>query len=325
MASTRFRALATTAVAALALCTACSSDSSGSADASSADKPLKLAVFASLNGVPAFAADEEGVFDKHGLDVEIGTAKTSTEMVPQLLGGKVNLALLDTATSLVAAGQGVDLVYVAAATDGGIPEGQEDFSFANVWVKKNSPIKSLADLSGKTVGVPQIKSAPWVDLRGSVDEAGGDSSTIKFVESPDPLAALKSGQVDATTTPEPVGTVERAKGELHPLGPVNSGGGGSAYVWVTTRAFADANKDTVKAFAEAVREGNKAVNDDRDLLVKTAAEVLGADAGLLKKAAFPVYAEKPLTKADIEFSVEYMNKYDMFEKAAPDAEKLILP
>ncbi|EFE66591.1 conserved hypothetical protein [Streptomyces viridosporus ATCC 14672] len=323
MASTRFRALATTAVAALALCTACSSDDSGSK--SSGDGPLKLAVFASLNGVPAFAADDEGVFDKHGLDVEISTAKTSTEMVPQLLGGKVNLALLDTATSLVAAGQGVDLVYVAAATDGGIPEGQEDFSFANVWVKKGSPIKSLADLTGKTVGVPQIKSAPWVDLRGSVDEAGGDSSTIKFVESPDPLAALKSGQVDATTTPEPVGTVERAKGELHPLGPVNSGGGGSAYVWVTTRAFADANQDKVKAFAEAVREGNKTVNGDRDLLVKTAAEVLEADAALLEKAAFPVYAEKPLTQEDIEFSVQYMDKYDMFEKAAPDAGKLILP
>ncbi|GAB3168287.1 ABC transporter substrate-binding protein [Streptomyces incanus] len=323
MASTRFRAVAATAVAALAFCTACSSDGSGSN--ASADGPLDLAVFASLNGVPAFAADEEGVFEKHGLEVEISTAKTSTEMVPQLLGGKVDLALVDMATSLVAAGQGVDLVYVAAATDGGIPKGQEDFSFANVWVKKNSPIKSLADLTGKTVGVPQIKSAPWVDLRGSVDEAGGDSSTIKFVESPDPLAALKSGQVDATTTPEPVGTVERAKGELHPLGPVNSGGGGSAYVWVTTRAFADANKDKVKAFAEAVREGNKAVNGDRDLLVKTAADVLKADAALLEKAAFPVYSEKPLTKDDIEFSVQYMDKYDMFEKAAPDAEKLILP
>ncbi|MFI8091944.1 ABC transporter substrate-binding protein [Streptomyces sp. NPDC086080] len=322
MASTRFRALAPTAVAALALCTACSSG--GSDSQASADAPLKLAVFASLNGVPAFAADDEGVFDKHGLDVDISTAKTSTEMIPQLLGGKVNLALLDTATSLVAAGQGVDLVYVAAATDGGIPEGQEEFSFANVWVEKDSPITSLADLTGKTVGVPQLKSAPWVDLRGSVDEAGGDSSTIKFVESPDTLAALKSGQVDATITPEPVGTVERAKGELRPLAPVNSGGGGMAYVWATTRAFAEANKDTVKAFAEAVREGNTAVNDDRALLVNTAAEVLGADAALLEKAAFPVYSEKPLTKADIDFSVEYMNKYDMFEKAAPDAGKLIL-
>lgn len=321
MASTRFRALAATAVAALALCTACSSDGSDA----SADGPLKLAVFASLNGVPAFAADEEGVFEKHDLDVTISTAKTSTEMVPQLLGGKVDLALLDTATSLVAAGQGVDLVYVAGATDGGIPKGQEEFSFANVWVQKDSPIKSLADLTGKTVGVPQIKSAPWVDLRGSVDEAGGDSASIKFIESPDPLAALKSGQVHATTTPEPVGTVERAKGDLRPLGPVNSGGGGVAYVWVTTRDFAEANKGTVKAFGEAVREGNAAVNDDRELLVRTAAEVLEADAGLLEKAAFPVYAEKPLTAADVEFSVEYMNKYDLFEKGAPDAAKLVGP
>lgn len=321
MVSTRLRALVATVVAALAVCTACSSGDSGSD--SSADGPLKLAVFASLNGVPAFAADDEGVFDEYGLDVEISTAKTSTEMVPQLLGGNVDLALLDTATSLVAAGQGVDLVYVAAATEGGIPEGQEDFSFANVWVRKDSPIESLADLSGKTVGVPQIKSQPWVDLRSSVDEAGGDSASIEFIESPDTLAALKSGQVDATTTSEPVGTVERAKGDLRPLGPVNSGGGGIAYVWVATRAFVEANPEIVKTFAEAVREGNAMVNGDHELLVKTAAEVLGADVDLLKKAAFPVYAEEPLTTEDIEFSIEYMDKYGMFEKAAPDAERLL--
>lgn len=74
-----------------------------------------------------------------------------------------------------------------------------------------------------------------------------------------------------------------------------------------------------------MREGNAAVNDDRELLVRTAAEVLEADAGLLEKAAFPVYAEKPLTAADVEFSVEYMNKYDLFEKGAPDAAKLVGP
>ncbi len=323
MVSTRFRALAATAVAALALCTACSSEGSGSD--TPAGGQLDLAAFASLNGVPAFAADDAGVFAEHGLKVKISTAKTSTEMVPQLLGGKVDLALVDTATSLVAAGRGVDLVYVAGATNGGIPKGQEDFSFANVWVKKDSPIKSLADLTGKTVGVPQIKSQPWVDLRGSVDKAGGDSASIKFVESPDTLAALKSGQVDATTTSEPVGSVERAKGDLRPLGPVNSGGGGIAYVWITTRSFAEANRDLVKSFAEAVREGNAAVNDDHALLVKTAAKVLNTDPALLEKAAFPVYAEKPLTAEDLEFSIKYLSKYDLFEKAAPDAGKLVGP
>lgn len=319
MATTRIRALAVAAVATLAVTTGCSSDDGDSGS----DKSLKLAVFASLNGVPAFAADEEGVFADHDLEVELSTAKTSTEMVPQLLGGNVDLALLDTATSLVAAAQGVDIVYVTGATEGGIPAGQEEFSFANVWVEKDSPIKTLADLSGKTVGVPQIKSQPWVDLRYSVDEAGGDSSTIEFLESPDTLAALKSGQVDATTTPEPVGTVEKSKGELRPLAPVNSGGGGVAYVWVATRDFAEKNPELIESFVEAVHEGNALVNGDRDLLVATSAEVLGAPAELLEQAAFPVYAEEPLTVEDVEFSIGYLDGYDLFEKGAPDAERVL--
>lgn len=321
MAPKRFLVLATTAVALLASVTACSSDDADSGDA--AGGKLNLAVFASLNGAPAFAGDSEGVFADHDLDVKLTTAKTSTEMIPQLVGGNVDIALLDTATSLVAIGQGVDLVYIAAGTDGGIPEGQEEFSFANVWVQKDSDIKTMADLSGKSVSIPQIKSQPWLDLMVSVDEAGGDSSTIKFIESPDPLTALKSEQVDATTTPEPLGTIELAKDELRVLGPTNSGGGGPAYNYVTTRKFAEANPEIVKSFGAAVREANAAVNADSELLVATAAEVLGAPAEVLAKAAFPVYAEDELTDEDIEFSIGYLERYDMFEQGAPTVDKVL--
>ncbi|GAB2859190.1 ABC transporter substrate-binding protein [Nocardioides pacificus] len=321
MASQRFLVLAATALTALATATGCSSDDSGSGDAT--DGALEVAVFASLNGVPAFAGDSEGVFSDHDLEIDLTTAKTSTEMVPQLVGGNVDIALLDTATSLTAIGQGVDLVYVVGGTDGGIPEGQEEFSFANVWVHEDSVIRSMADLSGKSVAVPQIKSQPWLDLRASVDEAGGDSSTIEFVESPDPLAALKSGQVDATTTPEPVGTIELAKGELRVVGPTNSGGGGPAYVYVATRTFAEANPDVVASFAEAIREANAVVNADKALQVSTAAEVLGADADLLSKAAFPVYAEDELTDEDIEVSIDYLDRYDAFGQSAPTVDKVL--
>ena len=299
----------------------CSSSDSDASDASGGQ--VKLAVFASLNGAPAFAAESEGVFDDHDLDVKITTAKTSSEMVPQLIGGKVDIALLDTATSMVAASQGLDLVYIAGATDGGIPEGQEEFSFANVWVRKDSPIKTMADLTGKTIAVPQIKSQPWVDLKGSVDDAGGDSSKIKFTESPDPLTALKSKQADATTTPEPVGTIELAKGELRVVGPTNSGGGGPAYVYVATGKYAKAHPELIASFGDAVRAANKTVNADTDLLVKTAAKVLNAPAEVLAKAAFPVYAEEALTVDDIKTSIAYLERYDMFEQAAPTAEKIL--
>ncbi|MBS4752139.1 ABC transporter substrate-binding protein [Nocardioides sp. zg-ZUI104] len=316
MASKRLGAAAFAVAALLATTSACSSDDGGSG---AADGKINLAVFASVNGAPAFAGDDEGVFEDNDLDVALTTAKTSSEMIPQLIGGKVDIALLDVATSLVAIGQGMDLVYIAGGTDGGIPEGQEDFSFANVWVAKNSGIDSMADLEGKKVGIPQIKSQPWLDLRASVDEAGGDSSRVKFVESPDPLTALKSGQVDATTTPEPVGTIERAKGELKLLGPTNSGGGGHAYVYVTTAAFAKKNPDVVESFAEAVRAANAKVNADKDLLVSTIAEVIKAPSDVLAKSALPVYTEAALTEDDVQFSIDYLEKYDMFEQGAPAA------
>ncbi|MCR6029919.1 PhnD/SsuA/transferrin family substrate-binding protein [Nocardioides sp. zg-579] len=321
MAQPRLRALAATAVALLVSTSACSS----AEGEDSSESSVQVSVFPSFNGLPTFAAQETDIFGDHDLEVEISTAKTASEMVPQVVGGKVDFALLDAATSLVAAAQGVDLVFVAAGTEGGIPEGQEEFSFANVWVAEDSDIEDMSDLSGKTIGIPQIKSLPWVDVRSTVDAAGGDSSTIEFVETPDTLAALKSGQVDAVTTSEPAGSVEKAAGVLRTLGPVNSGGGGVAYLWVTTRAFAEANPDTVEAFAEAINEAGGTLNEDRDLLVDTAVDVVGADRALLEKASYPTYATEPLDEAAIGEAVDYLDSYAMFEKGAPDPADLVAP
>lgn len=320
MASLRSRALAATAVLALATTAACSG---GDSDKAANDNQIALAVFASLNGLPAFSADEAGTYDDHDLDVTVSSVKTATEMVPQITGGKIDIALMDTASSLVAAAQGVDLVYIAGGTSGGIPAGQEKFSFANVWVANDSDIDSLDDLDGKTVAIPQIKSQPWVDLRGSVDAAGGDSSTIKFIESPDPVTALKSGQVDAITTSEPLGTIEKGKGEITPIGPVNSGGGGLAYVYVTTKKWADANPEIVARFVDATIEANTAVNADKASGVTVAADVLGLPADALEVASFPVYSEAKITADDISFAIDYMDRYDMFEKGAPEASDLL--
>ena len=41
---------------------------------------------------------------------------------------------------------------------------------------------SVEDLPGHRFGVPALNSQIWLDLRTAVDEAGGDSSKIKWVE-----------------------------------------------------------------------------------------------------------------------------------------------
>jgi NitT/TauT family transport system substrate-binding protein len=77
---------------------------------------------------------------------------------------------------------------------------------AAIWVKKGSPIKSVADLKGKKLGVYSIGSAgitliriALADVHGlNVAVQGGD---LEFVELPAPAlpAALASGRIDAAT------------------------------------------------------------------------------------------------------------------------------
>ena len=77
---------------------------------------------------------------------------------------------------------------------------------AGIWVKKGSPIKTIADLKGKKLGVYSLGSAgitliriALADVHGlNVAVRGGD---IEFVEMPAPAlpAALASGRIDAAT------------------------------------------------------------------------------------------------------------------------------
>ncbi len=77
---------------------------------------------------------------------------------------------------------------------------------AGIWVKKDSPLKSVADLKGKKLGVYSLGSAgitliriALADVHGfNVAVRGGD---IEFVEMPAPAlpAALSASRIDAAT------------------------------------------------------------------------------------------------------------------------------
>lgn len=77
----------------------------------------------------------------------------------------------------------------------------------NIWVRKDSPYKTMEDLKGKKIAVPSLGSSGFNLLRFATEERhkvnmsplGGD---FVFVEMPVPQieAALAAGQVDAATT-----------------------------------------------------------------------------------------------------------------------------
>ncbi|HTW15895.1 MAG TPA: ABC transporter substrate-binding protein [Nocardioides sp.] len=319
--SIRIPALVVAAVAAVTL-TACGGDDD-SASASGTDS-VKVAVFPSFNALGAHAAEIEGTFEKQGLDVEFVTVATPAEATPQLLGGKVDFALMDVTTPVIARSEGVPIVMVAPGATG-TALNAEGMGTGNFWVAKDSDITSIEDIQNATFGIPQTKSQIWVDVRTVVDAEGGDSSKIEFVEVPNTIAALKSGSVDVVTTAEPAGTAALADPDLqHLAGFVAGGEGELAYTYVTSEKFAQSNGDTVEKFATAILDANKLLNADPALPAQIAETYVDAPAELLQKAVYQQFGEEAIDEEIVEAGIDRVLRYDLIaEEDAPAADDLL--
>jgi ABC-type nitrate/sulfonate/bicarbonate transport system substrate-binding protein len=284
---------------------------------------VKAAVFPSFNALGAQVALQDNLFKEAKLNTELVTVATPAEAMPQLLGGKIQFALMDMTTPIVAKTKGVPLVMVAPGAMGTAPEGT--MGVGNFWVRPDSKITSIKDIQNATFGIPQINSQIWVDIRAAVDKAGGDSSKIKFVEVPNTLAALKAGNVDVVTTSEPAGTAALSDPTVKLLSGYTGAGGDVAYAFVTTQQFAKQNPGTVAAFRDAILKGNKASNASQDKRVAVAATYIKADQAILGKAKYPKFSEEPISAKSVQTAIDRVVKYGLLEKSkAPKPADLLV-
>jgi ABC-type nitrate/sulfonate/bicarbonate transport system substrate-binding protein len=309
--------LTVAACASVVLTGACGSSSgpgaaAGSADGSAGTSEISVVTFPSFNALGAHTAEHDNVFKAEGLNAKLATVATPAEAMPQLMGGKAQFALMDMTVPTVAKAKGVPLVVVAPGAIGTAPT--DGMGTGNFWVRADSKIKSIKDIENATFGVPQINSQIWVDIQAAVDDAGGDSSKIKFVEVPNTLSALKAGNVDVVTTAEPAGTAALADKRIKLLSGYTPAGGDMAYAYVTTQQFAQQNPSTVKAFQAAIIKANKAVNADPAKRAEIAGTYIKADKALLKKARYAKFGEVPVSEASVETAIDRLVKYGLLTK-----------
>ena len=95
---------------------------------------------------------------------------------------------------------------------------------AAIWVKKDSPIKSVADLKGKSLAVYSLGSAGITLVRIALHDVYGlnvslNGGDLSFVEMPAPAmpAALATGKVDAATLIHAQAFKAMQNGEFRPI------------------------------------------------------------------------------------------------------------
>jgi NitT/TauT family transport system substrate-binding protein len=176
--------------------------------------PLKIGLFPSLDYAAFYVGLEEGIFEDHGLDVEVEHIFTGTGLFSAITSGAVDLATNSLTSGSVGISNALPIKAVAVAAH------QPTEGNTEVLVPSDSPIETWADLEGTTVATINLQGLFHLGVINAVASEGGDPASVEAVPmSPaDEPPALAAGRLDAIVLQDPFLATAMAENDFRSLG-----------------------------------------------------------------------------------------------------------
>lgn len=159
------------AVTALLATAACGSGSTGGTTAPGQPDKVTVGVIPILDVAPIYLGRQQGFFSKRDIDLNLTLAQGGAAIVPAVVSGQYQFGFSNVISLLLAQSTGIPLKVVC---NGNNSTGVDGADFAALMVKADSPIKTPADLAGRTVAANTLKNIVDTSVRASVRKAGGD-------------------------------------------------------------------------------------------------------------------------------------------------------
>ena len=158
--------------------------------------------------------------------------------------------------------------------------------FSVYWaVKDDSPIRSIADLKDKTVGINVIGGGTYGPFAILLQKNGVDpKKDIKLVEVGFAVSeeALRQGRVDAVNMNQPFAARAEAKGGTRKLFSLSDVMPNIVHIVEACRAdFVDKNPDLIRSYVRDITSGMKKALANREETLKVVSEVLKAPVPVL--------------------------------------------
>ena len=211
--------------------------------------PIRVGASYDEDFAEGFFGKDSGLFARGGLAADVTGLQNGGALTAAVMSNALDVVTTNTGSMVTAFAHNLPLVLIAPGAN---------YSSASMTaallVLKNSPIRSAADLKGKSIAVTTLHTLYHTSVRNWIDKNGGDSDAAGYLELPLPtmLPALQAGRVDAIACVEP--WVTQAKPFTSVLAkPYDSVA--SAFMisgWVTTKPWFDANRDTVRKFVHSI-------------------------------------------------------------------------
>jgi NitT/TauT family transport system substrate-binding protein len=206
------------------------------------------AASASSSMLSVWAAEEQGIFAKHGIDARLILIRGGPTLVASLLTSEIHLAFTSGVSVLGAVAQGVELKLLSSIS-----------SRVSWKLVANPQIKRADELRGKRFGVQSISGSTWMYAMLALEQLGLEPKrdNIAFLPIGDAVTighALEAGRIDAAVLDPPLSRRLTSKGfsQLVDLAKTNASFPGLGVG--VTRSFLDQQPATIEKVVTALTE-----------------------------------------------------------------------
>lgn len=253
---------------------------------------------------------EQGIFEEHGLDIELTEGDGGAALLPAVHSGSIDIAVGNPMSVLVAADQGLPMKIVSGYS-WSAAEGDDINALV---AREDSNISTFSDLEGQTVSVNALNTLGDLATLESVNLDGGDPSDVTFNEMPFPEMhqQLEQGSIDAMWVPEPFlgDALEDPDNEVVGYPNQTVMPGMPLTVAFTSEEFAEEGEESVAAFYEALNESIELAWEDEDELRASIPEFLEMDEETAERIAIePADTDLPVDRMQTIYDL--MLEYDM--------------
>jgi NitT/TauT family transport system substrate-binding protein len=275
-----------------------SSGDDGSGAAAGGNQQVKVGIIPILDVAPIYLGKQKGFFSNRKIELTLESGQGGAAIVPGVVSGQFQFGFSNVTSLLIAQSRGLPLKVVS---NGVASTGKDKADFGGVVVKDPS-IRTAADLAGKRVAVNTLKNIGDSTIRASVRKAGGDPSSIRFVELafPDMPAALQAGRVDAIWVVEPfLSTSLGQGGRLVAANYVDAAPDLTVAVYFTSQQLIEKDPDLVKRFTEAMTESLAYADAHPDEARQVLTSYTQIDEAVIQKLTLPKWPAQ-INRASVE-------------------------
>ncbi len=266
---------------------------------------------------PLLYAMRTGAFERAGLKIDYQSLGGGDAVSQAVVGGALDIGLTTLVALMQAHRRGIPVSIIAP---GGL---WIDADVGGLLVARDSPLKTARDFNGKVISAASLRSLATVAMDAWMDQNGGDSSTLRFLELPWQAAgaALQQGRIDAAVVDNPAYAQALATGSVRTVTRVNSAIAKRFLlgVWFVTGSYLAQNHAVAARFSRVIADAAAFTRVHNDATVGDVAQITKQDPAFIAHMQ-RTWVGTTIDLNDIQPVIEAAAKYHLIDRSFPAAE-----